>query len=828
MMPQRAALILPLIVLFLATLCAAQIHPELASIVQNKTALPGYFPLYWDNTSGRLWMLVDKWDTEFLYINSLPAGVGSNDIGLDRGQLGAHRIVFFRRIGPKVLLMQPNERYRAVTQDPAERAAVEQSFAQAVLWGFKAEHAAGDQVLIDITDFAQRDAHRVIPQLKAMNEGDFKVDSSRSAIYLDRTRNFPRNTEVEAIVTYVTDKDLGRHLQSVVPAEMEFTVRLHHSFVQLPEPGYQPRGFDPRSGYGAVSFVDFAAPIEESIEKRLLPRHRLQKKNPTAPRSEAVQPITYYVDRGAPEPIRTALLEGARWWNQAFEAAGYVNAFRVELLPEGADPMDIRYNVIQWVHRSTRGWSYGSSVRDPRTGEILKGHVTLGSLRVRQDYLIATGLLAPYEQGKPASPKMREMALARLRQLSAHEVGHTLGLAHNFAASLDGRASVMDYPHPYVALGEDNAVDLADAYAIGMGEWDKVTIAFGYQHFPSGTDEAAALRKILDDAEARGLRYITDRDSRPEGGASPDGHLWDNGKEPAAELARLGRVRQSALSRFSENVLRPGEPYAALGEALVPIYLLHRYQVEAAAKVLGGVEYAYALRPAKGALPQRPIARPVTRERQQAALRALLETVAPAYLRVPDGVLDLIPPHPPGFARTRESFPARTGLTFDPLAAAEVAADHTLSFLLHPERAARLVQQAARDSGQLRLDQTIDQIFAATLLASPAAGLDAEIQRTVHHVLLYRLMVLVQSPTSPEQAKAIASAKLADAKAHFEKTDGLDADAKAHAQWAAERIRRFQTNPKELTLPKPQPAPPGQPIGCGEGDDLPSADFGLQ
>ncbi len=801
----------------LVGIAGAQQSDPIAAATSGKAALPGYFAMYWDEAAGRLFLVVDRWDKEFLYVSSLAAGVGSNDLGLDRGQLGGQRIVFFRRVGPKVLLMQANTDFRAETSQAAERDAVEQSFAQAVVWGFKAEATSGDRVLIDMTDFSLRDAHGITAKLKAMYEGAFKVDASRSAIFLDRTKNFPRNTEIESTITYVTDGEMGRHLRSVAPSAAEFTVRQHHSFVELPDSGYSPRRFDPRSGYFDVKFADYAAPIEESIEKRLLPRHRLRKKDPTAKRSDAVKPIVYYLDRGAPEPIRGALLEGARWWNQAFEAAGYRNAFQVELMPEGADPMDLRYNVIQWVHRSTRGWSYGSSVVDPRTGEILKGHVTLGSLRVRQDYLIATGLLAPYEDGKPVDPRMKEMALARLRQLAAHEVGHTLGLAHNFAASLNGNASVMDYPHPFIALNAAGTVDLGNAYSTGLGEWDKAAIAYGYQDFPAGTDEAAALEAILRNAYGKGLRYMSDADSRPAGSASPDGHLWDNGPDPAAELLRLTRVRQAALERFSGNVLRPGEPLASMGEVLVPIYLLHRYQTEAVAKTVGGLDYAYSVRGAAADSPKPP-ARPIAKARQQAALTALLGTLSPEFLRVPERILASIPPHPPGFARSAESFPARTGRAFDPLAAAEVAADQTVALLLNPQRAARLLQYAARDASQLRLEDLIDQLLAATIRASRHEGMDGAIQRTTNTVVLYRLMALAQSPAATDETKAIASLKLSAIKEFLEKTESPDLPWKAHSVWLSSRIKRFEDNPKEIPMPAPETAPPGQPIGCGSAD----------
>src|SRR6266481_3972722 len=432
--------------------------PQTATIAQ-KTAgaekLPGYFNLYWDARQGKLWLEIDKWNSEFLYQSGLPAGVGSNDIGLDRGQLsGPARIVRFERSGPKVLLVQENFRFRAVSNDADEKRAVHDSFAESVIWGFTAAAEENGHLLVDATDFYLRDAHGVTAALKRTKQGAYKLEGSRSAIYLANTKNFPLNTEVEATLTFTGDEP-GKWVKDVTPDATAVTVREHHSFVQLPPVGYKTRGYDPRSSFYGISFLDYATPVSEPIMKRFTARHRLQKKDPAAAMSEPVEPIIYYLDRGAPEPIRTALLEGARWWNQAFKAVGYKNAFRVEMLPEGADMMDLRYNVIQWVHRATRGWSYGASVVDPRTGEIIKGHVTLGSLRVRQDYLIAEGLLAPYEKGKPASLKMQEMALARLRQLAAHEVGHTLGLRHNYSASTVNRSSVMDYPPPVAKLAAD-------------------------------------------------------------------------------------------------------------------------------------------------------------------------------------------------------------------------------------------------------------------------------------------------------------------------------------------------------------------------------------
>ncbi|MCU0387078.1 MAG: zinc-dependent metalloprotease, partial [Chitinophagaceae bacterium] len=471
---------------------------------------------------------------------------------------------------------------------------MEQSFASSTLWGFTAEAATGDTILIDATEFLLRDAMQVSNRLRRMQQGSYSLEKSRSFLYLPQTKNFPLNTEIEASITFVnTDGNTGRYVNPVAPSPEAITLRVHHGFVQLPDKGYKPRIFDPRSSFIPISFFDYSSAVSEPLEKKYILRHRLQKKDPHAEKSEAIKPIIYYLDNGTPEPIRTALLEGGRWWNQAFEAAGFINAFRVEVLPDSADPMDIRYNMINWVHRSTRGWSYGANVHDPRTGEIIKGNVTLGSLRVRQDYLIATGLLAPFENGKPLDPEkdpMLKMALNRLRQLSAHEIGHTIGLMHNYASSISDRASVMDYPHPQAKLNAHGEIDLNDAYDLSIGEWDKVSINWGYREFDSGVDEKTALNNILRQAADRGLRFISDRDARAPGGLHPYAHLWDNGSNPVKELSEVMAIREKALKKFGLNNLRDVMPLAMLEDALVPVYLYHRYQAEATAKVVGGMD----------------------------------------------------------------------------------------------------------------------------------------------------------------------------------------------------------------------------------------------
>jgi hypothetical protein len=785
--------------------------PSIAEKTAGMQKFPGYFPFYWDAKAGKIWLEIDKWNSEFLYVESLPAGIGSNDIGLDRGQLGQAFIVRFERTGPKVLLIASNYGYRANSNNADERRAVKDAFAESTLWGFEVAAEEGSHALVDATAFYLRDVHGIPGTLQRGQQGQFRLDPTRSAFYLANTKNFPKNTEVETTLTFTSEGDAGPQVRSVTPNAQAITVREHVSFVELPPPGFKPRASDPRAGFFGIQYMDFATPISEPITKRYIAHHRLQKKDPTAAISEPVKPIVYYVDRGAPEPVRSALIEGASWWNQAFEAAGYRDAFRVEVMPADADPMDVRYNVIQWVHRSTRGWSYGSSLTDPRTGEIIQGRVSLGSLRDRQDFLIAEGLLAPYGKDKSQVAKIMEsIVLARLRQLSAHEVGHTLGLQHNFAASITNRASVMDYPAPLVKLGADGLPDISEAYARGIGEWDKVAIAYGYQDFPAGTDERAALDRILSDAFRRGLMFLTDQDARPAGASSSVAHLWDNGANVIDGLANLMKVRAVALGRFGENNIREGAPMATLEDVLVPLYMGHRYQVEAVAKLIGGEDYTFSVRGKGDASPQI-----IAPDEQKRALYAVLATLKPEALALPESLLRLIPPRPPGYPRTREDFRIRTSPAFDALAPAEAYANHVSDFLFNPERAARIVEFHARDARYPSLDDVFDKILTETWQAPIGTGYHAEIRRTVNMVILNDLMALAAGERASNQVRAIAELKLTELKNWLTAPERGTSDEghKAYLLYAANQIKRFQDDPKKMNLTKPNDPPDGQPIG---------------
>ncbi len=785
----------------------AQKLPEIAEKTSQMQRMDGLFPVFWDPSAGKLFLQIDRMDMEFLYVMSMPGGLGSNDIGLDRGLLGGGRVVSFQRNGRKVLMTEPNYAFRATSDDPLERKAVQQSFARSVLWGFQVEAETNGKVLIDLTEFLTRDAMQASNRIRRMQQGNYTLDRNRSVVEKEGTRNFPMNTEMEASITLAnSDGATGDLLRNVVPSPEAITLKMHHSFVQLPDDGFKPRTFDPRSGFIPTSYFDYASPVGTPIGKQLAIRHRLEKKNPSAAISDPVKPIVYYLDNGTPEPIRSALLKGAAWWDQAFAAAGYRNAFQVKILPDSADPMDIRYNVINWVHRSTRGWSYGASVVDPRTGEIIKGQVSLGSLRVRQDYLIAQGLLGWPEARDGKDDPLLKMSLERLEQLSAHEVGHTLGLMHNYASSVNDRASVMDYPHPVVTVDKNGGLDLSNAYAKGIGAWDKLAIEWGYQDFPKGMNEQQRLDAIIQKTIKAGYLFISDRDSRAPGGAHPKAHLWDNGVDAVDGLRETIKVRSIALSRFGERNLAAGRPLAELEDLLVPVYLFHRYQVEAVTKLIGGVDYAYAL---KG--DGQPAPRVVEKSKQLKALDALVDCLQPSFLRLPEDVEALIPHRPAGVEYTKELFRKRTGLLFDALAPAETAADLPLSFLFHPERLSRLAQQAYM--GGLDIAEMTDRILTATWRAPRAAGFDALIQQQTEQVVLTYLLAASVDEQASFAARAAVGLQLQKLKSYIEsqrKRPGLTDVYAAHLDQALLRMKSPEKARPTIHLS----IPPGAPIGC--------------
>ena len=762
----------------------------------------GYFNFYYDDKTDKIFLEVNELEREFLYVYALSSGIGSNDIGLDRGQLGNEQVVYFKKAGQKLLLVQPNLKYRAITDNDLERKSVEQAFAKSVLHGFKIEEESKGSYLIDFTDFLMRDAHGVSERLKSTKQGSYGLDTSKSALGFDRTKAFPKNVEFDVILTFKGNPE-GDWIRSVTPNPDLVTVAQHHSLIELPDDNYKKREFDPRCGSYPFSYYDYATPVQEPILKQFVTRHRLEKKNPNAELSEAVEPIIYYLDNGTPEPVRSALLEGGKWWNQAFEAIGYKDAFQLKILPDDADPLDVRYNVIQWVHRSTRGWSYGSSITDPRTGEIIKGHVSLGSLRIRQDFLIAQALMnKPFAERDDNYGPMLEMALARIRQLSAHEIGHTLGFAHNFAASTNNRASVMDYPHPLFEL-HNEAIDFYNAYDKGIGEWDKVTVAYSYADFPNGTSEKEALKDILKKAQTDGLRYISDQDARPMGGAHALAHLWDNGRNASQELEKVLQIRKIGIDHFSIDNIRSGEPNSVLEDVFAPLYFFHRYQTEAVSKLIGGLDYNYATK-GDG---QRAV-EPISQTSQEMALKAIVKTLDAEVLAIPEEKLGLFPPRAIGYGRTRESFKGRTGVSFDALSAAETASDMTLGLLLHPERASRLVQQKSLDKNQIGLEDVFTEIANGTLDISHKNAYHAEVQHTINFRVLYHIMNLAAHDDVHPQVNALANEALKNIKTRL-----LGNGRSPISVEMVRRIDAFLEKPTAFKVISAPKIPDGSPIG---------------
>ena len=773
--------------------------------------MDGLLPVHVDKGKGRILISLPKAAADgvsgrFLYVTALKTGLGSAPVGLDRAALGDTQVLAFRRIGKKVIAEFENPKFAAVGAPAAEQAAAREAFAVSTVWAGEVVAETPDgRILVDISSFLTRDVIGAADALKQAGEAGFKLVSDLSMADPGAVKVFPENIEFEARQTFASDTP-GPETRNIAPDPKLISLIVRHSLVKLPEPGFVPRAFDPRAGTWGVIGLDYAAPLGEDIVGRWTRRFRLEKTDPTAAVSTVKKPIIFYVDRAAPEPIRTALQEGAAWWAKAFEKAGYKDAYRVEILPEGIDPLDIRYSMINWIDRATRGWSIGQSVSDPRTGEILKGSVLLGALRVRQDMLIFEGLVGADQIGTGGPNDPVQVSLARLRQLSAHEVGHSLGFAHNFAASTQDRASVMDYPAPRVKL-TDGRIDLSDAYGVGAGAWDDFVVDWLYGDVPAG---AAGRQALADKAARNPLRYITDGDSRGAGSGQPWGALWDDGADSVAELKRMLAVRSVALERFGLNALKPGEAVETLKRKYVPLYLLHRYQVEAAVKQVAGVEYSYAVKGDAGAVS--PLVSPA---RQRAALAVLMDTLAPAQLDTPEALIPLLSAGQSGETDRQyaiEVFAGMGGPVFDPLVAADVAAGVTLDPLLAPERLSRLVEQHRRDPAQPGVGEVVDTLL--TTVFAPAQGRSAEVARRVRWRTVLNLAAASRDVKRSPQAAAEIDLKLADLATRLKASPGADPADRALNLRLVSLLRDADALTRVLGEAKLKPdTPPGMPIG---------------
>jgi len=774
----------------------------------------GFFNFSYDESKDKIFLMVDKIDHEFLYVSSLATGIGSNDIGLDRGQLGSERLVKFIKRGNKLLLVQPNLYYRAETENMSEKKSVEQAFAKSVLFGFEIIDKYQDSYKIDFTPFLKFDRHGVAKRLKNKNQGSYSVDLSKSSIEMFNTKAFPENVEFEAMLTFSGDAK-GNLVHSVVPDPNNITVTQHHSFVQLPDNDYQPRKFDPRSGAIFIEFMDYSTPVDQEMVKKYIIRHRLKKKNPSLAVSEPIEPIIYYLDPGTPEPVKSALIDGASWWNEAYESIGFKNAFQIKVLPENIDPMDCRYNVIQWVHRSTRGWSYGASVVDPRTGEIIKGHVSLGSLRIRQDYLIAQALSKEPFKNNSNNKKMLDLALSRIRQLSAHEIGHTIGFVHNFAASTNNRASVMDYPHPLIEI-KDDEIYFDNAYEKGIGEWDKITVAYSYSEFSRNQKEDEELNNILNDATHEGYRFISDYDARSIDGSHAFAHLWDNGDVAYSGLDDVIKIRRKAIQNFSEFNVPKGTPNSVLEDVFVPLYFYHRYQTEASAKIIAGMNYNYSLTG-----DNQSEFNYLDKNIQLNALSSLMKTLEVDFLAIPKEKLQLFPPRAFGYPRTRESFKSNLGPAFDPFSASETSAEMTLSLILRPKRLNRLVLQHSLDSSNLGLSELFDILTENIFFRKYENNYLNEIQHSVNVVFLNNIFKLINDESSFSQVKSIGYDNLGKIlKKLFSKKN----KESAYSNYYIKMITEFYKDPKAYNLTKSMIIPDGSPIGMDSCNFNPTND----
>ncbi len=793
------------LILILAALPAC-LHANTDSAALDLSEHPrtsGLIDLYADPKRGRALVGVRLVDSPLLLVAGLPGALGSNEIGLDRNRLTEPKLVSFRRVGPKLLLVQHNIGYSADSPDADERAAVSNAFAEAVLWQGPILAESGDTLVVDLAELLISDPHGVVARLKTTEQGDYSLDAKRSLALAEAFRTFPDNAEFEALVTF-SGAGEGPVLQQVAADPRSISLRQRWSFVRLPEPGYTPRRYHPASGGYSIGLMDFAQPLDQPLQQRWQPRFRLIKRDPGSERSAVLEPIVFHLDRGTPEPVRSALLEGARWWSRAFEAAGFIDAYRVELQPAEMDLMDLRVNAITWTHRATRGWSYGGGIIDPRSGEIIKGFVNLGSQRVRQDLLIAETLLAPFAaDADPAlATQAKEMALARLRQLSAHEVGHALGLAHNFAASAHGNGSVMDYPHPLIQL-RDQRIDLSAPYGVGVGPWDHFAIKHAYGVFPAAA-EAAELQALRAEIRAQGFDYVGDADARAPGDAHAAGLLWDNDADVITGYRRLLAIRALALASFDYGVLPPNRQNGELEARLVPLYLLHRYQAEGVARLIGGVTYRYGLADEDYGTQL------VTAERQQQALDALLEAVAVDTLRIPERVLALLAPPANEYARTPEYFAGRAGPVFDPGAAVEAATALVATWLYDPARLNRLHWQHQRQSGIPSVRGLIDRSLQASWLHRSSAAVDSAIAWSRNWVMLDGLIAALEGGQLQPAVAAIVRQSLAELQNNAARQRrGAQID---QYQQAADYIARYLADPTSVKIrPLPVP-PPGAPI----------------